>query len=77
VCIDRQEVIVSFESEASGREQYSIAVNNHTFFKNLTPFETASVVRYKDTKELAICWNNLGQYIPLKEFTKIETTNHA
>ena len=77
VCIDRQEVIVSFESESNGREQYSIAVNNHPFFKSLTPFEFASVVRYKDTNELAICWNNLGQYIPLKEFTKIETTTHA
>ena len=77
VCIDRENVVVSFESETNGREQYSIDTNAHPFFKNLTPFETASVVRYKDTKELAICWNNLGQYIPLKEFTKIETTTHA
>ena len=77
VCIDRQEVIVSFESEANGSEQYSMDINAHPFFKSLTPFEFASVVRYKDTKELAICWNNLGQYIPLKEFTKIETTTHA
>lgn len=77
VCIDRLEVIVSFESEASGSEQYSMDINAHPFFKSLTPFEFASVVRNKDTKELAICWNNLGQYIPLKEFTKIETTTHA
>ena len=77
VCIDRLEVIVSFESEASGSEQYSMDINAHPFFKSLTPFEFASVVRYKDTKELAICWNNLGQYIPLKEFTKIETAAHA
>ena len=77
VCIDRLEVIVSFESEASGSEQYSMDINAHPFFKSLTPFEFASVVRYKDTKELAICWNNLGQYIPLKEFTKIETITHA
>ena len=80
VCIDRQEVIVSFESEANGSEQYSMDINAHPFFKSLTPFEFASVVRYKDTKELAICWNNLGQYIPLKEFKKINadsSNNHA
>ena len=77
VCIDRQEVIVSFESEANGSEQYCIDINAHPFLKKLTVFEFASVVRYKDTKELAICWNNLGQFIPIKEFTKIETTAHA
>lgn len=77
VCIDREKVVVSFESEANGREQYFIDINARQFLKKLTVFEFASVVRYKDTKELAICWNNLGQYIPLKEFTKIETTTHA
>lgn len=80
VCIDRLEVIVSFESEANGSEQYSMDINAHPFFKSLTPFEFASVVRYKDTKELAICWNNIGQYIPLKEFKKINadsSNNHA
>lgn len=80
VCIDRQEVVVSFENEANGRERYSIDVDAHPFFKSLTPAEFASVVRYKDTKELALCWNYLGQYIPLKEFKKIDadnSTNHA
>ena len=80
VCIDRQEVVVSFENEANGREQYSIDVDAHPFFKSLTPAEFASVVRYKDTKELALCWNYLGQYIPLKEFKKIDadnSNNHA
>lgn len=77
VCIDREKVVVSFESEANGREQYFIDINARQFLKKLTVFEFASVVRYKDTKELAICWNNLGQFIPIKEFTKIETTAHA
>ena len=71
VCIDRENVVVSFESETNGREQYSIDINTRPFLKNLTPFEFASLVRYKDTKELAICWNNLGQSIPLKEFEKL------
>lgn len=71
VCIDRQEIIISFESKINGREQYCIDINAHPFFKSLTPFETASIVRYKETKELIVCWNNLGQYIPLKEFKKI------
>ena len=68
VCIDREKVVVSFESETNGNEQYIIDINARPFLKSLTPFEFASVVRYKDTKELAICWNNLGQFIPLKEF---------
>ena len=71
VCIDRENVVVSFESETNGREQYCIDINTRPFLKNLTPFEFASLVRYKDTKELAICWNNLGQSIPLKEFEKL------
>ena len=41
------------------------------FLRNLLPFEFASVVRYKDTGELAIAWNNLGQNIPLKEFEEL------
>ena len=68
VCIDREKVVVLFESETNGNEQYIIDINARPFLKSLTPFEFASVVRYKDTKELAICWNNLGQFIPLKEF---------
>lgn len=35
---------------------------------------------FKNTKELAICWNHLGQYIPLKEFKKINadsSNNHV
>ena len=28
-------------------------------------------VRYKDTGELAIVWNNLGLNVPLKEFMEV------
>ncbi len=41
------------------------------FLRNLPSFEFASVVRYKDTGELVIAWNNLGQNIPLKEFEEL------
>lgn len=33
---------------------------SYAFLKELTPFEFVYVVRYKDTGELAIAWNNLG-----------------
>ena len=67
VCIDRQQVTVTIKN---GEEEkcYSIPIDSHPFFKELTPFEFASVVRYKNTNELAVAWNNLGQNIPLKEF---------
>ncbi len=35
---------------------------------------------FKNKKELAICWNHLGQYIPLKEFKNINadsSNNHV
>ena len=47
------------------------AIDAHTFFETLTPSEFASVVRYKDTGELAIVWNNLGLNVPLKEFMEV------
>ena len=44
---------------------------SYAFLKELTSFEFASVVRYNDTGELVIAWNNLGQNIPLKEFEEL------
>lgn len=67
VCIDRKQVTVTIKN---GEEEkcYSIPIDSHPFFKELTPFEFASVVRYKNTNELAVAWNNLGLNVPLKEF---------
>lgn len=69
VCIDRKSVTVTIDY---GEEEktYTIPAGAHPFFAQLTPGEYASVVRFKDTGELAVAWNYLGQYIPLKEFTK-------
>ena len=69
VCIDRKSITVTIDY---GEEEktYTIPASAHPFFAQLTPGEYASVVRFKDTGELAVAWNYLGQYIPLKEFTK-------
>ena len=83
VCIDRKNVIVTFEKEIDGefadeekkvkveQNSYIIPVDSYSFLEELTPFEFASVVRYKDSGELAIAWNNLGQNIPLREFKEL------
>lgn len=86
VCIDRENVTVTIEKE-TGREydeekkediiiveqkSYTIAIDSYTFLEKLTPMEFASVARYKDTEELAIAWNFLGQNIPLSEFVDKE-----
>lgn len=85
VCVDRKNVTVTFEKEIRGdyyetneeeniaieENSYTIPIDSYAFLKELTPAEFASIVRYKDTGELAIAWNNLGQNIPLKEFRKI------
>lgn len=77
VCIDRKSVTVTFEKETANGgvelKNYSIAFDSYAFFEELTPFEFASVVRYKDTGELAIAWNNLGQNVPLCEFNEISS----
>ena len=70
VQIDRNEVVVFFESTVNGKEQYCIDADAYPFFKSLTPFEFASIVRHKERKELIVCWNLIGQYVPLKEFKK-------
>ena len=83
--MDRKNVTVTFEKEIRGdyyetneeeniaveENSYTIPIDSYAFLKELTPAEFASIVRYKDTGELAIAWNNLGQNIPLKEFRKI------
>ena len=69
VCIDRKSVTVTFENEnGTEKKSYSIAVGAYPFFGQLTPTEFVSVVRYKDSGELAFAWNDLGQTIPLSEF---------
>ncbi|MBQ2127228.1 MAG: hypothetical protein II198_06165 [Bacteroidaceae bacterium] len=69
VCIDRKSITVTIDDGESERE-YIIDADAYPFFARLTANEFASIVRYKDTGEAAIAWNNLGQYIPLKEFRK-------
>ena len=84
VCIDRENLTVTIEKEI-GREydeekkkdiivveqkSYTISIDSHTFLEKLTPMEFASVARYKDTGELAIAWNFLGQNIPLRKFVE-------
>lgn len=75
VCIDRLCVTVSFVNAENKEEKHTIGIESYPFLKELTVFEFASVVRDKETKELAICWNDLGQYVPLKEFRRIEQEN--
>lgn len=79
VCIDRTSLTVTVEKDSATADDkeiitetksYTIAIDAHTFLENLTPAEFASVVRYKDTGELGIAWNELGQNIPLREFTE-------
>ena len=71
VCIDRKSVTVTIDYGKGEEKSYIIPVKKHSFFEQLTPNEFASVVRLKDCGKLAVAWNNLGQYIPLKEFTEI------
>ena len=69
VCIDRKSVTVTFENEnGTESKSCSIAVSTYPFFEQLTPSEFVSVVRYKDSGELAFAWNDLGQTIPLSKF---------
>lgn len=70
VCIDRKSVTVTIDY-GEEEKSYIISAKNYSFFEQLTPNEFASVVRLKDCGELAVAWNNLGQYIPLKEFTEV------
>lgn len=69
VCIDRKSVTVTIDY-GEEEKSYIIPANSYSFFERLTPNEFASVVRLKDCGELAVAWNNLGQYIPLKVFTE-------
>ena len=69
ICIDRYSLVVTFINETM-EFCYSIPLDKYKFFNELTPAEFASVVRYKDSGELAICWNFIGQNVPLHEFEK-------
>ncbi len=71
VSIDRMNLTVTIENKDE-EKSYSIPTDTYTFFEQLTPSEFASVVRYKDTGELAIAWNDLGQTVPLQEFIEKE-----
>ena len=67
VSIDRKNVTVAVEH--NGRETlYSLPLASHPFLSKITPAEFVGVARSKSTGELFICWNNMGQYIPVKEF---------
>lgn len=69
ICIDRRSLTVTFINETM-ESCYSIPLEKYKFFNKLTPAEFASVVRYKDSGEFAICWNFIGQNVPLCEFEK-------
>ena len=69
ICIDRRSLTVTFINETM-ESCYSIPLDKYKFFNKLTPAEFASVVRYKDSGEFAICWNFIGQNVPLCEFEK-------
>ena len=71
VCIDRKSVTVTIDYGEGEEKSYIIHADSYSFFEQLTPNEFASIVRLKDCGELAVAWNNLGQYILLKEFTEI------
>lgn len=70
VCIDRKSITVTIDY-GEEEKNYTIPANAHPFFAQLTPGEYASVVRFKESRELAVAWNYLGQYIPLKDFMEI------
>jgi hypothetical protein len=61
--------------------QYHIDRNNtkYLFLKDLTATvsEAACLIRLNEDGDKCIYWAVLDKYIPLKEFTKIETTTHA
>ncbi len=72
VCIDRQSLTVTFEDDKDETHCYTISVKAYPFFVQLTPQEFASVVRIKSSGEYAVCWNDLGQHVLLREFEKVE-----
>ena len=71
VCIDRKTLTVTFEDDNDATRCYKIPINSYPFFSQMTPQEFASVIRIKSSGEYAICWNNLGQHVPLKEFIPV------
>ena len=73
VCIDRKSVTVTFCDDKDDCHCYTIPLDAYPFFAQLVPLEFASVIRTKSRGEYGICWNYIGQYVPLKEFEKIET----
>lgn len=81
VQVDFNNVIVTYVSCEEVTVQYHIDRNNtkYLFLKDLTATvsEAACLIRLNEDGDKCIYWAVLDKYIPLKEFTKIETTTHA
>ena len=71
ICIDRKHLTITFVDDNDVTHNYTIAVDAHPFFLQLTPHEFASVVRIKSCGEYGISWNYIGQHVLLKEFKKV------
>lgn len=67
VVIDRKNITVTVEYAGSSLS-YTLPLDAYPFLEKLTPAEYVGVARSKSTGEFYICWNNMGQYIPVKEF---------
>ena len=70
VSIDRKEITITI-SYGNALSSHTLPVENYPFLANLTPAEYVSVARSKSNGELYFTWNNLGQFIPVKEFSKL------
>lgn len=67
VTIDRKNITITTllgEVEKS----YTMLTDNYTFLAKISPNEFVSVARSKNSGELFFTWNNIGQFIPMKEF---------
>lgn len=71
VSIDRKEITITI-SYGNALGSHTLPVENYPFLANLTPAEYVSVARSKSNGELYFTWNNLGQFIPMKEFRQSE-----
>ena len=67
VSIDRKEITITI-SYGNALSSHTLPIENYPFLANLTPAEYVSVARSKSNGELYFTWNNLGQFIPMKEF---------
>ena len=71
VAIDRKNITITMLYE-NVESTHTLPVENYPFLANLTPAEYVSVARSKSNGELYFTWNNLGQFIPMKEFRQSE-----